>query len=137
MKEAIDAAYARIRGSVRETPVEESAHLAGDSGAAVFLKLEHLQRTGSFKFRGASNKIAMLTPEQAAAGVIAASNGNHGIGVAAAAGMRGVPAEVYVSSQVSSSKARRIESLGATIRVAGDDPLTAEVAARRDAGLAG
>ena len=50
----------------------------------VHLKLEHLQHTGSFKFRGATNKIAVLTPEQAAAGVVAASNGNHGLGVAAA-----------------------------------------------------
>src|SRR5215475_8564040 len=137
MKEAIDAAYARIRGSVRETPVEESAHLAGDSGAAVFLKLEHLQRTGSFKFRGASNKIALLTPEQAAAGVVAASNGNHGLGVAAAAQARGIAAEVFVSSQVSPAKARRMAALGSCVHPVGDDPLTAELAARRAANESG
>jgi threonine dehydratase len=118
------AAYERIRPLVRETPVEEFRE-------GVFLKLEHLQRTGSFKFRGASNKIGLLTPEQAAAGVITASNGNHGLGVAAAAQARGIAAEVFVSSHVSPAKARRIEALGAHVRAAGDNPLTAELAARR------
>jgi threonine dehydratase len=126
MKDAILAAYQRISTFVRETPLEQSAAMGG-----AFLKLEHLQHTGSFKFRGASHKIALLTPEQAAAGVIAASNGNHGLGVAAAAQARSIPAEVYVSAQVSPAKARRIEAFGARIRQAGDDPLSAEVAARR------
>ena len=120
---------------VRETPLEESA--AFTTGARVYLKLEHLQHTGSFKFRGASHKIALLTPQQAAAGVIAASNGNHGLGVAAAARARGIAAEVYVSTQVSPAKAQRIERHGARIRFAGDDPLTAEIAARRAAGESG
>jgi len=131
VKEQILEAFSRIRGVVRETPVEES------SFAPVLYKLEHLQHTGSFKFRGASNKIAMLTPAEAAAGVIAASNGNHGLGVAAAARARGIAAEVYVSAQVSASKAARIERMGAKIRCAGDDPLTAEIAARRDAEASG
>ena len=124
MKEAISAAYERIRPFVRETPTEEFRD-------HVFLKLEHLQWTGSFKFRGASNKIALLTPLQAAAGVITASNGNHGLGVAAAAQARGIAAEVFVSSQVSPAKVRRIERHGARIRPVGDDPLAAELAARR------
>jgi threonine dehydratase len=128
LKDEIDAAYGRIGGVVRETPLEEFVLAPG-----VFLKLEHLQHTGSFKFRGASNKIAMLTPEQAAAGVVAASNGNHGMGVAAAARARGVEAEVFVSSQVARAKADRIERYGARIRYAGNDPLTAELAARRAA----
>jgi len=132
VKSAVIAAYDRISSVARETPVEESPALGG-----AFLKLEHLQHTGSFKFRGASNKIAMLSPDQAAAGVIAASNGNHGLGVAAAARARGIAAEVYVSAQVSPSKARRIEAMGAAIRFAGDDPLTAEIAARRAAEASG
>ena len=102
------------------------SNTAAELGA--HLKLEHLQHTGSFKFRGASNKIAMLTPQQAAAGVITASNGNHGLGVAAAAQARGIDAEVFVSSHVSPAKARRIQAHGARIRLAGDDPLTAELA---------
>lgn len=137
MKDAVAAAYLRIKPYVRETPVEESMALAEGGTATVYLKLEHLQHTGSFKFRGACNKIALLTPGQAAAGVVAASNGNHGLGVAAAARARGIAAEVYVSAQVSPAKARRIATLGATIRHAGDDPLTAELAARHAAETSG
>jgi threonine dehydratase len=134
MKDAVLAAFHRIRPYVRETPVDESSL---DGGPSVFLKLEHLQHTGSFKFRGASNKIALLTPDQAKAGVIAASNGNHGMGVAAAAAARGIAAEVYVSSHVAPAKARRIEALGARIHTVGDDPLTAELAARHAAEATG
>ncbi len=136
MKDAVMAAYERIRPYVRETPVEESTAL-GDGAASVFLKLEHLQHTGSFKFRGACNKIALLTPEQAAAGVVAASNGNHGLAVAAAARARGIAAEVFVSAQVSPAKAQRIAAHGATLRRAGTDPLAAELAARHSAEASG
>jgi threonine dehydratase len=127
MKQDVLAAHERISPYVRETPAEWCA------GLGAYLKLEHLQHTGSFKFRGASNKIAMLTPEQAARGVVTASNGNHGLGVAAAARSRRIAAEVFVSNHVSPAKARRIEALGARIVRAGDDPLTAELAARRAA----
>jgi threonine dehydratase len=92
--------------------------------------MENLQHTGSFKLRGASNKILSLTLDQAARGVIAASNGNHGLGVAAASKRAGIAAEVYVSSHVSPGKASRIEELGAKIHRAGNDPLEAELAAR-------
>jgi threonine dehydratase len=127
LSSAIEAAYRRIQPYIRETPVEQW----GVDGA--YLKLEHLQRTGSFKIRGASNKIAMLTPEEALRGVIAASNGNHGLGVAAAARFRGIEAEVFVSAHVSPAKAKRIESMGARIHCAGENPLTAELIARRAA----
>jgi threonine dehydratase len=136
MKDAVAAAWQRIRAYVRETPVEESKALDGCT-ATVYLKLEHLQHTGSFKFRGACNKIALLTPAQAAAGVVAASNGNHGLGVAAAARARGIAAEVYVSAQVSPAKAQRIAACGATLRQSGSDPLAAELAARRAADESG
>lgn len=131
MHEEVLAAHARIRPFVRETPLEYSTALGA------WLKLEHLQATGSFKFRGASNRIALLTPEQAAAGVVTASNGNHGLGVAAAAEARGIAAEVFVSSHVSPAKARRIERHGARLHCAGADPLTAELAARRAAAESG
>ncbi len=131
MKDEIIAAASRIAPFVRATPLDYSA----DTGA--YLKLEHLQHTGSFKFRGASNKIALLTAEQAAAGVVTASNGNHGLGVAAASKARGIAAEVFVSSHVSPAKARRIAALGAHLYSAGEDPLTAELAARRAAAESG
>ncbi len=137
MKDAVAAAYDRIRPFVRETPVEESAALADGGTASVYLKLEHLQHTGSFKFRGACNKIALLTPQQAAAGVVAASNGNHGLGVAAASRARGIAAEVFVSAQVSPAKAQRIAALGAILTQTGSDPLAAELAARHAADSSG
>src|SRR5260370_1220588 len=108
-------AHTRIRPSVLETPLEPIPELLPDVPARVLFKLENLQRTGSFKLRGATNKILLLTPKQAAEGVIAASNGNHGLGVAAAAKSRGVRAEVYVSAQISPSKAKHIEEYGAQI----------------------
>ncbi|MBZ5490044.1 MAG: threonine/serine dehydratase [Acidobacteriia bacterium] len=127
--QVIDAAE-RIRPVVVETPVEKIEGLSPDEGADLFFKLENLQKTGSFKLRGASNKILSLSPAEAVRGVIAASNGNHGLGVAAAAKAAGITAEVYVSNHVSPSKARRIEEYGARIKRSGDDPLEAELAAR-------
>src|SRR5713226_7075944 len=124
------AAHERIRSIVRETPLEQSS-------LGAWLKLEHLQHTGSFKFRGASNKISVLTPEQAAAGVITASNGNHGLAVAAAAQALSIDAEVYVSAQVSPAKLQRMQDHGARVRSIGDNPLDAELAARRAAGESG
>jgi threonine dehydratase len=130
LAEEVRIAAARIKPAVTETPVEQMPNLAPDSGAEVFFKLENQQQTGSFKLRGASNKILSLSPKEAAAGVIAASNGNHGLGVAAAARRAGIAAEIYVSSLVSPAKVRRIEELGARIQRAGNDPLEAELAAR-------
>ena len=120
----VTEAAERIRQVVVETPVERIEGLAREYGS-VFLKLENLQKTGSFKLRGASNKILSLSPGQAAQGVIAASNGNHGLGVAAAARETGIAAEVYVSNQVSRSKVRRIQEYGARIQRIGNDPLEA------------
>ncbi len=120
-----------------QTPVEDVCSLFPESGARVFFKMENLQQTGSFKLRGATNKILCLSTSQSKTGVIAASNGNHGMGVAAAAKQAGIAAEVYVSEHVSPGKAERIEQLGATIRRFGKDPLQAEVAARRAAEQSG
>lgn len=127
----------RMQSAVIETPVEQIEGLANGSGAEVFFKLENLQKTGSFKLRGAGNKILSLSPKEAAMGVITASNGNHGLGVAAAAKTAGIAAEVYVSNHVSPSKARRIEEYGAQIKRIGDDPLEAELAARAAADVQG
>jgi threonine dehydratase len=127
-QQAAEAA-GRIRPAVIETPVEKVAGLLPDD-IEVFFKLENLQTTGSFKLRGASNKVLSLSPAEATAGVIAASNGNHGLGVAAAARRAGITAEVYVSSHVSPAKAQRIQEYGASIQRAGNDPLEAELAAR-------
>jgi threonine dehydratase len=135
--EQVVSAYERIRSSIRETPFEPVSGLVTDVPVEIYFKREDLQETGSFKLRGATNKILSLTREEAAAGVIAASNGNHGLGVAAAAKRAGVDAEVYVSSHVSPAKAQRIEEMGSRIRRVGSDPLEAELAGRRAASESG
>src|SRR5262249_28232377 len=122
-------AYDRIRASVDLTPLEAAPGWLANPGEC-FFKREDLQQTGSFKLRGATNKILSLSPGQVSKGVIAASNGNHGLGVALAAQRAGTMAEIYVSSHVSPAKAARIEQLGASLRRVGTDPLEAEVAAR-------
>jgi threonine dehydratase len=119
----------RIAGFVVETPVA----LVSDErfGAAkIHLKLENLQKTGSFKLRGASNRIFALSSDEAVRGVITSSTGNHGLGVAAAGRQRGVDVEVFVSPQVSPKKRSSMEANGARIRIVGTNPLEAEVAAR-------
>src|SRR5258708_369438 len=120
----------QIRPAVRETPCEDASDLLPGLNSRLLLKREDLQHTGSFKLRGATNKLLSLTPAQRTAGVIAASNGNHGLGVAYAARSMGIQAEVYVSAHVSPGKARKIEELGARMRHAGEDPLAAELAGR-------
>ncbi len=135
-RKQIDDAYSRIRRLIEKTPVENMGSLAPAS-VRLLCKMENLQETGSFKVRGATNKILSLTAEQAHKGVIAASNGNHGMGVAAAASRAGIDAEVYVSSHVSPAKAKKIEDLGARLRFSGSDPLAAELAARAAAEASG
>jgi threonine dehydratase len=126
----IQRAHEEIRSSVIETLCDDASDLVPGLPLHLLFKREDLQHTGSFKLRGATNKLLSITPQERAAGVIAASNGNHGLGVAAAAKSLGVHAEVYVSSHVSPAKTKRIEDLDAVIRRAGSDPLDAELAGR-------
>lgn len=131
--QSIQEANRRIRSHVERTPVEEISYLFPCLQSRVWAKREDLQKTGSFKLRGATNRILRLTTEERARGVIAASNGNHGLGVAAAARKAGVSADIYVSEQVAPEKAQKIVQLGARIHYAGRDPLDAEIAARQQA----
>src|SRR3569832_2885120 len=85
----VDAAAARIKGVAVRTPLITHPVLDERTGARVYLKAETLQRTGSFKFRGAYNKCSSIPSDKRAAGVVAYSSGNHAQGVAAAAGRRG------------------------------------------------
>ena len=81
----VEAARERLTGVARETPLYPTETFSRLSGRPVFLKAENLQRTGSFKIRGAMNRLATLSPDERAAGVVAASAGNHGQAVAWAA----------------------------------------------------
>ncbi len=109
-------ARARIAPVIHETPLIPSPGLAEKTGAAqVFLKLECLQNTGSFKVRGAANKILSLSPEERRRGVIAFSTGNHGKAVAYVARQVGVRAAVCLSEHVAAYRADMIRDLGAEV----------------------
>ena len=133
----IDAASERIAGRVRTTPIERSRVLADGGAGGVWLKLENLQLTGSFKLRGATNKILSLSEEARQRGVVAASTGNHGAAVACAAAAAGCRSLVFVAEGVATSKLAAIRSWGAEVRTRGDDALLAELEARRHAAAAG
>src|ERR1043165_5226376 len=100
----VAAAARRVAPYVRRTPVLR----AEVDGWPVVFKLEHLQRTGSFKLRGAVNAVL-----DASSHVVTASGGNHGVAVATAASLVGLPATVFVPESVPAGKARRIEAAGA------------------------
>ena len=108
VKLLVDAADARIRSHVRETPLEPSPVLSGLSGATVYLKLENLQRTGSFKVRGAFNRLLSLTPQERARGVVAASSGNHGAAVALGMSTIGIAGVIFVPESASRAKVDKI-----------------------------
>ncbi|KAB2849842.1 MAG: threonine/serine dehydratase [Hyphomicrobiaceae bacterium] len=129
----VEAAEARIRPHVRQTPLEWSPALSELSGAHVFLKCENLQHTGSFKVRGALSKVLSLSPEEIARGVITASTGNHGAAVAYALGKLGASAAVFVPEGASPAKVAAIERLGGTVRRHGTDSGETEAFARRHA----
>ena len=103
------------------TPMLPAHSLGGLAGCDLLLKAENLQRAGSFKVRGAANKIAALTPEQKAKGVIAASAGNHAQGVALAAGNLGIPCTIVMPSGASLPKVEATRGYGATVHLQGDD----------------
>jgi len=115
----IEAARARIGDRIRATPVYGSDALTMRTGRQVWLKAENLQRTGSFKIRGASNKLATLSDAERAAGVVAASAGNHGQAVARAARELGVRATVYMPLDAPMAKLDATRSYGAETVLAG------------------
>jgi threonine dehydratase len=113
------AARERLRGSIYESPCPHSIMLSALTGQQVYLKLENLQMTGSFKERGALNRIAMLTPEQAARGVIAASAGNHAQGVAYHATKRGIRALIVMPLTTPLVKVTATRDFGAEVLLHG------------------
>ncbi len=108
----IEAASARLKGEAVETPLLESAGLNALTGGRVLVKAECLQRTGSFKFRGAWNMISQL---EGAGGVVAFSSGNHAQGVAAAARIKGLPAIIVMPADTPDIKQQNTRALGAEI----------------------
>src|SRR5437868_3683278 len=108
-------AHARIAPRIHRTPVLTSVSLDAMTGARFFFKCENLQKTGSFKIRGAANAILSLTEEEARHGIVTQSSGNHGAAVACAAAWRGVPAYVVMPKNAPQVKVRAIEAYGGKI----------------------
>ncbi len=131
--DSILVANTAIRPQVSVTPLDRSAALSAALGCDVWLKCEHLQATGSFKVRGATNKIRRLAQDALRAGVFTASSGNHGLAVARAGSLAGVPVTVCVSTSAARSKLEAIRAFGAELIVIDGTPLEAELYARRRA----
>ncbi len=136
----IQAAAARIGGRVRQTPVLDPEPMRGpvlDAGR-LLLKLECLQVTGSFKARGASNKLLTMDEAARGRGLVTASGGNHGLAVAYAAASVGVPAAIFVPASTPASKVEKLRQWGAEVTVSGkvwDESQEAALAAQKAHGL--
>ena len=117
--EDVLAARERLRGAIYYSPCPHSQMLSALTGQQIYLKLENLQMTGSFKERGALNRIATLTPEQAARGVIAASAGNHAQGVAYHATKRGIRALIVMPLTTPLVKVTATREFGAEVLLYG------------------
>ncbi len=125
------AARGRIGNLIRETPLEFSPFLSQLCGGEVWLKLENQQLTGSFKARGALNKLLQLSEEEKIRGIVAASSGNHAQGVGYAARMLGIEATVVVPANTPGVKLEAIRRYGVNLIVHGEEYMDAERLARR------
>jgi len=134
--EVIDAARRAGVGVVKRTPITESAALSERYGGNVVFKAENLQRTGSFKIRGAMSKLASLG-DSVKNGVVAGSAGNHAQAIAFAARHHNVPCEIFVPAGASLSKMEAVRSYGAILSEGGDSLSDAVAAAQRHADATG
>ena len=137
IKNNIDNAISRIGKYVRKTPFEHSSLISNLTGIETWLKMENQQFTGSFKFRGAMNKMLSLDDNQRKSGIYAASTGNHGAAVALASKILGVPCIVYVPENSSEAKLENMKNFGANIKVFGSDCMEGEIEARKVAKITG
>lgn len=128
--DAVEAAAHNLRGRVICTPLVTCPWLSNELGAEVRWKLENVQHTGSFKLRGASNALQNLSEAQRERGVVTASSGNHGLGLAAAARDLNVPVTVFVPNTTPAQKRAAIVGYGAEVVVHGDDCVLSEQRAR-------
>ena len=135
--QSVKAAANRISEHVRRTPFERSVMMSELTGADVWLKLENQQYTGSFKFRGAMNKMLTLSQSERECGIYTASTGNHGAAVAYACQKLDVPCVIYVPENSSEAKLANMKSFGAEIRVHGKDCMDGELKARKVADSTG
>ncbi len=131
------AARDRIRGDIRRTPLEPADELGRAAAARVFVKWENDQITGSFKLRGALNRLRTLLPADRSRGVVSASTGNHGLAIAHAARLEGIGLTLFLPRTAAAVKRAKIEAFEVDIRTFGDDCGATEVHAREYAAGAG
>ena len=117
--ESVRQAHGVIAANIRETPADRSPNLEGGDGE-VWLKLENQQITGSFKLRGALNRVSILSDSERRSGVVACSAGNHALGVAHACKMHGVQATIFVPSYIDPARRQTLEGMSVDLRVGGD-----------------
>src|ERR671914_1674015 len=135
----VEAARPAVQGVARRTPVLSTRTISERAGGVVVLKAENLQRTGSFKVRGAAAKLAALGDDGCARGVVAASAGNHAQALAAAARARSVRCEVFVPEDAPLAKVEAARGQGAIVNIGGgsvDECLAMALERARDGGLA-
>ena len=131
LRQRINAADERIRKHVRQTYLEHSPVLSNLCAGSVYCKLENLQHTGSFKLRGAFNKVLSLTEAERNNGIVTSSSGNHGAGVAYVLNALKQSGTVYVPENVVPEKARNIERLGGNLTYFGTDVVETDTEACR------
>ncbi|MBM4188393.1 MAG: pyridoxal-phosphate dependent enzyme [Gemmatimonadetes bacterium] len=127
----VQQAYERTKGYLSPTPLEFSRYLSDRIGGEVWLKLDLMQRTGSFKYRGAINKILSLTEAELDRGVVSASTGNYALAVAEAMRHRGRQATIYVARDMDESRLGILKAAGLDVVIFGDLAWDAEEEARR------
>lgn len=132
LTEAVDAEY-RIQRYVRETSAERSVYFSILGGCNVYLKLENTQLSGSFKLRGAFNRLLSLTKDEIKKGIITASTGNHGAAVCYALREMGIKGKIYIPENISPSKLEILQMYGADLVFHGNDAALTEVFARKAA----
>jgi threonine dehydratase len=123
-------AAARIKPYVRNTELATSAAINAITGADIYFKMENRQHSGSFKIRGAFNRLLTLTTQQRRAGCVSASSGNHGAAVACALQSLAIDGVIFVPKHTSSAKVEAIRAYGGDVRFFGDDGLDTETHAR-------
>jgi threonine dehydratase len=133
----VEEAYARIAADIRRTPLEYSEPLSRETGARVFVKWECDQVTGSFKLRGALNKLRSLSAGERARGVASASTGNHGLAISHASRLEGVGLKLFLPETAAEVKRARIAAMGIDVEVRGASCEKAEAIAREFAGRTG
>ena len=127
----VEAAEARIRPFVRRTYLQASSWLSERTGCNVYLKLEHLQHTGSFKLRGALSKVLYLKRRSPDLRIVTSSTGNHGMAMAYALSLTGLQGRIYLPRGVSPAKLEKLSQLGGQFEILPTDAIGAELEARR------